>query len=473
MSAIEKLLERIVLSVNINLREMDFDVAPLVKNLLPFEQLTKFYAFYGITPQHSLNFEFTRSNLAGSYFLGRCAVDHAILYKTDIRGDELKSRGDRFHFGNRILPVYTDETIRIKNSFLIKTLIHNFSHDPENLEEFTIENTLAMHYSNIHGSPTEGSYLGPFCTVDLTAVHDSVLRTYSYIQAGEIFHMNIDPGTIWVRSGGDFNFLYRFDQDVLARYIRFQPGKEPEGIFLDFVESRQADFERVFKTLQLSTPAGVPATSSLDRYAVIRPSTRIGENVLVAQRAYLENATLGTGSNAQENCYIVHAQLEGLDVTAHGGKVIHARLGRKVFVGFNSFLRGSADCPLTIGAGCIVMPHTIIDLKAPVSIPAGHLVWGHIEKPEDLAHNSVPLDEFARVHTGFIRGNLLFEGDGGKFVDGFRQRIEHILEANGAYFDGSSGRGHAQKNQNISFNTLQPYPYGEMAGLYPTTLIQP
>ncbi|MCU0558266.1 MAG: transferase, partial [Desulfobacterales bacterium] len=174
MSAIEKLLERIVLSVNINLREMDFDVAPLVKNLLPFEQLTKFYAFYGITPQHSLNFEFTRSNLAGSYFLGRCAVDHAILYKTDIRGDELKSRGDRFPFEDRILPVYKDETIRIKNSFLIKTLIHNFSHDPENLEEFTIENTLAMHYSNIHGSPTEGSYLGPFCTVDLTAVHDSV-----------------------------------------------------------------------------------------------------------------------------------------------------------------------------------------------------------------------------------------------------------------------------------------------------------
>jgi carbonic anhydrase/acetyltransferase-like protein (isoleucine patch superfamily) len=473
MSAIEKLLERIVLSVNINLREMDFDVAPLVKNLLPFEQLTKFYAFYGITPQHSLNFEFTRSNLAGSYFLGRCAVDHAILYKTDIRGDELKSRGDLFPYENLVLPVYADEIIRIRNAFLIKTLVHNFSHDPEKLEEFNIENTLAMHYSNIHGSPTEGSYLGPFCTVDLTAVHDSVLRRYSYVQAGEIFHMSIDPGTIWVRSGGDFNFLYRFDQDILARYIRFEAGKEPEGIFLDFVESRQADFERVFETLQLSTPAGVPETSSLDRYAVIRPSTRIGENVLVAQRAYLENATLGKGSNAQENCYIVNSHLEGLDVTAHGGKVIHARLGRKVFVGFNSFLQGSAACPLTIGAECIVMPHTIIDLKAPVSIPAGHLVWGYIEKPEDLAQNSVPLEEFARVKTGFIRGNLLFEGDGGKFVDGFRHRIEHILEANGAYFDGTRARGHAQKNQNISFNTLQPYPYGEMAGLYPTILIKP
>lgn len=473
MKAIEKLLERIVQRININLREMDFDVAPFIENVLPIEQLAKFYAFYAITPQHPLNFEFTRSNLAGSYFLGKCAVDHAILYKADIRGDELKARGDQFPFGDLVLTVYDDEIIRIQNAFLIKTLVHNFSHDPENLEEFNIENTLAMHYSNIHGSPTEGTYLGPFSTVDLTAVHDSVIRRFSYVQAGEIFHMNIEPGTIWVRSKGDFNFLYRFDEEVLSRYIHFEPGEGPKGIFLDFVESRQADFEPVFETLQLSSPAGVPETSSLDRYAVIRPSTQIGENVLVAQRAYLENATLGKGSNAQENCYIVNTHLEGLDVTAHGGKVIHARLGRKVFVGFNSFLQGSEECPLTIGANCIVMPHTIIDLKAPVDIPEGHLVWGYIEKPEDLAKNSVPLEEFARVKTGFIRGGLLFEGDGEKFVEGFRHRIEHILEANGAYFDGTNNRGHAQKNQNIAFNTLQPYPYGEMAGIYPTIMIQP
>jgi hypothetical protein len=38
------------------------------------------------------------------------------------------------------------------------------------------------------------------------------------------------------------------------------------------------------------------------------------------------------------------------------------------------------------------------------------------------------------------------------FVKGFQHRIEHILEANGAYFDGMSKKGHAQSSQNISYN---------------------
>jgi hypothetical protein len=58
-------------------------------------------------------------------------------------------------------------------------------------------------------------------------------------------------------------------------------------------------------------------------------------------------------------------------------------------------------------------------------------------------------------------------------VKAFRDRIHHILEANGALFDGMKNKGHAQKNQNISFNTIQPYPDGAMAGLYPTISIQP
>ncbi len=55
----------------------------------------------------------------------------------------------------------------------------------------------------------------------------------------------------------------------------------------------------------------------------------------------------------------------------------------------------------------------------------------------------------------------------------FQHRIDHILEANGAFFDGTRNRGHAQKNQNISFNTIQPYPDGDLQGLYPTIIIQP
>jgi hypothetical protein len=119
------------------------------------------------------------------------------------------------------------------------------------------------------------------------------------------------------------------------------------------------------------------------------------------------------------------------------------------------------------------MPHTIIDLTEPVSIPHNHLVWGSISNPQDLKDHSLPLEIFAEIKDGLVMGELLFEGDGEQFVEGFQHRIEHILEANGAYFDGKHYRGHAQQNQNISFNTIQPYPDGEREGLYPTISILP
>ena len=119
------------------------------------------------------------------------------------------------------------------------------------------------------------------------------------------------------------------------------------------------------------------------------------------------------------------------------------------------------------------MPHTIIDLAQPISIPSGHLVWGYISNSSDLKNHSLPLEEFFKIKDGLVMGELLFEGDGEQFVEGFQHRIEHILEANGAYFDGRHNRGHAQQNQNISFNTIQPYPEGELEGLYPTIAILP
>jgi hypothetical protein len=66
-----------------------------------------------------------------------------------------------------------------------------------------------------------------------------------------------------------------------------------------------------------------------------------------------------------------------------------------------------------------------------------------------------------------------FRGSGKIFVDGFKQRIHHILEENGAFFDGTSGRGHAQKNRHISYNTIQPYGEGELQGIFPTIAILP
>jgi hypothetical protein len=211
MKELEKLLDRIIQRININLRELDYDVSPFIKNLVPLDQMVKFYAFYGITPHHPLDFQFRHSSLAGSYFLGKCRTTNSVLYKSDIRGDELKHRGDIFHYQNFEIPVSRDEGIDIEDSFLIKTLVHNFSHDPETLEKFFIRDTVATHYANIHGSPLDGCFLGPFATVDLTTMRDCVIGTFSYVQAGEIGHLNVGPGTIWVRDPGQFNFLYRHD----------------------------------------------------------------------------------------------------------------------------------------------------------------------------------------------------------------------------------------------------------------------
>ena len=85
----------------------------------------------------------------------------------------------------------------------------------------------------------------------------------------------------------------------------------------------------------------------------------------------------------------------------HGAwpKICEADLGRHVFVGFNSFLRGRPDARLAIGDETIVMPHTIIDSKKPLEIPAGRLVWGMIRDQEDLKTNSIAIDKFSTIDS--------------------------------------------------------------------------
>jgi carbonic anhydrase/acetyltransferase-like protein (isoleucine patch superfamily) len=471
MERLHELLERIIQRVNINLREPMFDVGPYVRGLIPWQQLIKFYAFYGITPHHPLNFHFCRSNLSGSYFLGKCHVSDAILYKSDIRGDELKRKGDIFQFEGFEIPLHDDETIRIKDSYLIKTLVHSNSHDPENLEDFIIQNTVSAHYTNIHGSDVEGCFLGPFSTVDLTTLHDCVIGEYVYLQVRELAHRQIPAGTVWVSNPDRFDFSFRHDPENLKKYIRLERGAPPDGIFMTFVDQRKGEFQRIFDVVNLKSPFAFAQGSSLNRYAVIKPKTQISQNVLVAQRAYIENTWMGSGANAQENCYILHSRLHGNNVTAHGAKIIHAELENKVFVGFNSFLQGAVDAPLHIGEKSIVMPHTIVDLAEPVHIPAEHLVWGFVRTQKDVVENSIALNELAAISGYFERGAMRFQGDGRLFVDGFKSRIEHILEANGAYCDGTTQIGHAQRSQNISFNLMQPYADGELKGLYPTIAI--
>ena len=96
-----------------------------------------------------------------------------------------------------------------------------------------------------------------------------------------------------------------------------------------------------------------------------------------------------------------------------------------------------------------------------------------IRDRDDLETNSIAIDEFSAIDSSASIGGLFFEGSGAQFISSFKNRIRHILQANGAFFNGSEQKGHAQKNQHISFNTIQPYPEGMKKGLFPTILIEP
>ena len=473
MKQLEKLIDRIINRVNINLREPAFDVAPAIRHIIPPAQFGKFYAFYGLTSHHPLYFRFKWSSLAGSYFLGKCIVDYSVLYKSDIRGDELKSKGQVFSNKGLEIPLHDDEVIHIKDSFLIKTLVHSFSHDPENLEEFLIQNTASLHYANIHGSTVEGCFLAPFATVDLTTVHDCVIGDFAYVQVGELSHRLVEPGTIWVRNGETFDFRYRYPGEVLRRYIDFQPGRPVGGMFIDFINARKPDFQKVYEQIKQQAPIPVPFGAALNNYAVVKGATRLQQNCLVAQRAYLEDAWLGKGANAQENCFIIQSRLEERNVTAHGGKVICAHLGKKVICRFQFLF--ARERGLSFAGGGRKHRHAPHDHRPgnPPGNPPNHIVWGYIRNARDLKEQGLSLASFSRIKKDFRQGALRFQGNGAAFVEAFRNRIEHILEANGAYFNGVKNRGHAQKNQDISFNTIQPYAKGALKGLYPTIEIQP
>jgi carbonic anhydrase/acetyltransferase-like protein (isoleucine patch superfamily) len=470
MNQLKQLCDRIISRVNCNLREFDFDTGSFVKNSIDYDKMIQFYAFYGITSSHPIYFHFRNSNIAGSYFLGKCYVGRSAIYKSDVRGDELKRKGDTILCANNI-PLAEDEVITIRDSLLYKTLVHSNSHNPESPEEFGIRNTISAHYANIHGSTLEGCFLGPFATVDLMNLHSCVVGEFSYVQAGELFHRKIDPGTVWIRNQ-NFSFKYKFNKDILDKFVGINSLNQPRGIIYDFVEKREQDYEKLFDVMNLE-PINAPSTSAVNRYALVQGKINIGENVLVSQRAFLDNAIMGDGSNAQENSYIIHSKLAGLNVTAHGGKIIYSDIGLETFVGFNSFLNGKPGSPITIGEGCIVMPHTIIDSDVPINIPGEHLVWGFIGSKEDVKNHTISLDDLAEVRDTLKIGKLTFTGNGSVFIDAFQRRINQVLLANGALFNKGQERGHAQDDQNISFNIIQPYSTGELKGLYPSIRIKP
>jgi len=118
------------------------------------------------------------------------------------------------------------------------------------------------------------------------------------------------------------------------------------------------------------------------------------------------------------------------------------------------------------------MPHTIIDANEPIAIPENHLVWGFIGSQQDLRSNSIALDDLDKS-SELTLNDMTFHGDGQAFVKAFRERFEHILELNGAYYAKGKNRGHAQSDQSASFNMIQPYRTGANRGIYPTITIEP
>ncbi len=470
MEQLKQLNDRIIRRVNVNLDEFDFDTEGFVTNALEHDKMLKFYAFYGITSRHPIYFHFKKSNIAGSYFLGQCYVGRSAIYKSDIRGDELKRKGDTIRY-KKDVPLVEDERITIRDSLLYKTLVHSNSHNLESPEEFSIQNTISAHYVNIHGSTLQGCFLGTFSTVDLMNLHSCIVGEFSYVQAGELFHRKIDPGTVWIRNE-NFEFKYKFKKDILDNFVGVNSSHQPRGIIYDFVKEREQDYEKLFDVMNL-TPIKAPSSSAVNRYAVVKGKTYIGKNVLVAQRAFLDNAVMGDGSNAQENTYIINSHLSGKCITAHGGKIINTDIGSESFVGFNSFLNGKPHARIEIGEGCIVMPHTIIDPDAPIKVPDEHLVWGFIKSEDDIKTNTIALDDLADIRDTLRIGKMVFSGKGSVFIESFRKRINQILLANGALFCDGEKRGHAQDDQNISFNIIQPYSTGDLMGLYPSIRINP
>ena len=471
MKNLEALFDHIAARVNVNLRPMGVDVRSILKNSIPRERHLLYYAFYALTEDHPISFKFSNSNLAGTYLLGKTMVDRSVLYKSDVRGDELKRKGDVVEFNGVKTKLFYDEVIRIINSYLVKTLVHNQSKNPQTPEVFRILNTVAMHYSNIHGTTTEGVYLGAFSTADLSVLHNCVLGDFSYVQAGDLARMTIEPGRVWVKANGLFEFNYVYPEGVVEQYVKLDENGKLSGKFIDYVDDLKEDFVPIYSTATPEALIDVPESAYVSPYAVIKGDCEIHENALVVQRAHIENSVIGKGANAQENCYIANSVFEGNNVTAHGGKVIWTKNGKNVFVGFNSFLHGTKENPITIGRDSIVMPHTIIDADEPIEIPENSAVWGYVTKQADLATQCVDLDDLAKA-TDITLGNATFKGDGKAFVDAFRHRIDHIREENGAYYDGSDNtRGHAQKTRDACFNILQPFQTGPDAGMYPTMII--
>jgi carbonic anhydrase/acetyltransferase-like protein (isoleucine patch superfamily) len=454
--------------VEAHLTEFGFSAAPHLSGWLDIDRLRHGRAMLGVTPHHPLDFFAREAALAGSYLLGPCRVIRSVAWQSDLRGDELKRAGDEIPTGSDARPLWRNERIHLRHSMLLRTLVHNHNSDPRSPDELGIQDSLALPFANIHGSSAHGCFLGPLATLDLTSARDSCIGAFSYVCTGRLEGQHIAPGRVWLRSpDGEFEFYYRYAPEDLEPYLQHGPGEPPTGILDEIHRIFRPDLEQALDASPGQTAANQPLDGFVSPGSLLKGSVELERNVLVAQRAYLEDCHLGPGSNAQENCCLIRCRLEGEDITAHGGVVWNCRLGSGVFVGFNSLLRGRPESPLTIGDGCIIMPHSILDADQELAIPAHSLVWGLVRGPGDLATQTVSLAELKEISGKTVRGNLRLTGSGEALVNALTERISHILESNGALFDGARRAGHAQLHQGEAHHLFAPLSDVPRAGLFP------
>lgn len=475
MKKLRTLISAIIDRVNVNLRNPFVDLAPMVEGVVPLDWFAGSDARYAMAFGHPLFYHFSSSALAGTSFMGRCIVDHSVLYRCNVRGEGLRSRNDAFSYRGSQVPLDHDEVIRINDSYLIRTLVHGHSSDPERPEELQVRNTLSLPYAGIESSHVQGSLLLPFSTVEMTALHDCVIGPYAYVQAEALRHRSIDEGVVSIQSEGGFDFTYRFPAEVVRRYIRMEAGGSPQGIFVDFAAERERELQEGSCGSDRDRRGDIPSGAYLSRCAALRGEVAVSADSFTGEGAYLRDARLEQRAQARENCSVIHSALGERSIAAQGSRIIHARLGKNTFVGPNSFLRGLADFPLSVGSGCLFAPHTIVDLEAPLAIPANTVVWGYIRNEQDLASNSMPIEDFSRIEKSAAVGLMRFEGSGARFIDSFRERIDQIVKLGACQADPGANdpQGAARARGSVSFHVIQPYPLGEYKGLCPTMEIAP
>ena len=76
-------------------------------------------------------------------------------------------------------------------------------------------------------------------------LHSCIVGEFSYVQAGELFHRKIDPGTVWIRNQ-NFEFKYKFKKEILDNYVGINSSHQPRGAIYDFVKEREQDYEKLF-----------------------------------------------------------------------------------------------------------------------------------------------------------------------------------------------------------------------------------